>query len=329
MTRSYGYGTYGGGTYGNPESSVPLSSYPGSQYADAVRNTRSLLAYWRLGEQAGATVAVDDGGNFNGAYVGSPTLGATGGLVGDRDTAVIFGSGSMVQVNEVVTVVSPSVECLVDLSGVARHGTWFKVGDAGTGAGFGMGGATLNTDGFNMLVTFDGIGTVTGPSLSALVGWHQLGFSIDSNLLVQFYIDGDFFGENFMANPMITPTGHSYLAQSFNGALDEVSVYGFPPDVAVMAQHARVGRGEEQRPSDAHERRYTPLPIDDPTAYGGGAYGDSTYGGTPAITGTINVGPIGKSLDLAQVIQAGGWVTADPYVQGALRGIGLFTEGAV
>lgn len=48
------------------------------------------LAYWKLGEASGTT-ATDSSGNANdGTYTGSPTLGATGMLTGDPDTAVTF-----------------------------------------------------------------------------------------------------------------------------------------------------------------------------------------------------------------------------------------------
>lgn len=50
----------------------------------------SPIAYWRLGEAVGETVAVDEMGNYDGTYVGSPTLDSTGLLVNDTDRAVIF-----------------------------------------------------------------------------------------------------------------------------------------------------------------------------------------------------------------------------------------------
>jgi hypothetical protein len=42
--------------------------------------------YWRFGEPSGATVT-DETGNHNGSYVGSPTLGLTGALLNDSNTA--------------------------------------------------------------------------------------------------------------------------------------------------------------------------------------------------------------------------------------------------
>lgn len=47
----------------------------------------SPIAFWRLGEASGTT-AVDEVGTHDATYVGSPTLGEAGALVGDADTAV-------------------------------------------------------------------------------------------------------------------------------------------------------------------------------------------------------------------------------------------------
>src|SRR5438128_2699447 len=62
----------------------------GSAYSDAVL-ADTPVAYWRLGEATGSTIAVDQTANHNnGTYVGSPTLGQLGAINGDADTAVDF-----------------------------------------------------------------------------------------------------------------------------------------------------------------------------------------------------------------------------------------------
>jgi hypothetical protein len=55
-------------------------------YADTVK-AMGPVAYWRLGESSG-TAAADEMGAHPGTYVNSPTLGATGALVGDANTAM-------------------------------------------------------------------------------------------------------------------------------------------------------------------------------------------------------------------------------------------------
>ena len=63
-----------------------IGAIGGDTYRRAVVNT-GPVGYWRLGEASG-TVAHDEMGANNGAYVGSPTLGVAGLLTGDSDTAV-------------------------------------------------------------------------------------------------------------------------------------------------------------------------------------------------------------------------------------------------
>ncbi|HYM65292.1 MAG TPA: LamG-like jellyroll fold domain-containing protein, partial [Candidatus Sulfotelmatobacter sp.] len=58
-------------------------------YSSLILTTPGLASYWRLGETSGTT-AVDSFGTNNGTYTNSPTLGFSGALAFDPDTAVDF-----------------------------------------------------------------------------------------------------------------------------------------------------------------------------------------------------------------------------------------------
>jgi len=106
-----------------------------ASYRDTIVAQRPL-AYWRLGESSGTT-AVDEIGNFDGTYEGSPTLGASGAISGDDDTAVDFdGSDDAVAIsrNPLITDNSRSVAA------------WIKTTNAGTDQIFGMGDEFDNPD---------------------------------------------------------------------------------------------------------------------------------------------------------------------------------------
>jgi len=79
-----------------------------TSYHDTVMSM-APTAYWRLGEDSGV-VAVDEIGNYDGTYEGSPTLGQTGLLVNDNSTSVSFdGVSDYVNLNSVsATVVGHS-----------------------------------------------------------------------------------------------------------------------------------------------------------------------------------------------------------------------------
>jgi len=76
---------------------VTLSGSPfsitGGGYADVVQSDNPV-AYWRLGEPAGATVAVDSVGGHHGVYEGAPVTGVPG-LVSGSDTAADLSAGSV------------------------------------------------------------------------------------------------------------------------------------------------------------------------------------------------------------------------------------------
>ena len=62
-------------------------------YSDEVLADSPFL-YWRLGESAGTTAEDATANNRDGTYENTPTLGATGLLTGDADTAVTLASAS-------------------------------------------------------------------------------------------------------------------------------------------------------------------------------------------------------------------------------------------
>ncbi|MGH3133820.1 MAG: LamG-like jellyroll fold domain-containing protein, partial [Gaiellaceae bacterium] len=65
----------------------------GSSYSGLVLGD-SPASYWRLGEASGTSAEDATSANRDGAYSGSPTLGASGALTGDPDTAVGFNGSS-------------------------------------------------------------------------------------------------------------------------------------------------------------------------------------------------------------------------------------------
>ena len=70
----------------------------GSGYSATVL-ADSPAAYWRLGEASGTTAADASGNGRSGSYLNTPTLGVTGALTGDSNTAVSYnGTNEYVQV---------------------------------------------------------------------------------------------------------------------------------------------------------------------------------------------------------------------------------------
>jgi hypothetical protein len=74
-----------------------------SAYLQAVLDDLPL-AYWRLGENPGATVAADRRDAYAGTYVGPVTQGLRGAITNDPDTAVRFGAPGLVEIGDVLDV---------------------------------------------------------------------------------------------------------------------------------------------------------------------------------------------------------------------------------
>lgn len=61
-----------------------------TDYADLVDEISGLVGYYRLGESSGTTATDTSASGNDGTYVGSPTLGVAGPIIGDANTGVTF-----------------------------------------------------------------------------------------------------------------------------------------------------------------------------------------------------------------------------------------------
>ena len=76
--------------------------------------------YYRFGESGAATVAIDNSGNHNATYVGSPTLGSAGAIANDADTAVELDG-----VTQYISLGSPTIiDNMFDASGQSSFTIW-------------------------------------------------------------------------------------------------------------------------------------------------------------------------------------------------------------
>ncbi|MDP2710198.1 MAG: LamG-like jellyroll fold domain-containing protein, partial [Solirubrobacteraceae bacterium] len=94
----------------------------GASYSERVMTHPSLQSYWRLGESSGTT-ARDLKGGRDGTYAGGVTLGASGALPGDPDTAATFNGTNG-------TVTLPTLPPGVDFT----VSGWQRIGSAPTSA---------------------------------------------------------------------------------------------------------------------------------------------------------------------------------------------------
>jgi len=229
-------------------------SYPGTVLAD------NPVAYWRLGEASGTT-AVDEVGSNDGTYINSPTLGVTGAIAGDTDTAVDF-DGS----NEYVTAGDVLDPGLTDRTLEA----WFKIASlpssvafvmskayAGGGAGRYTAGRIDPTTGIcSARLEVSGSYVVVGSSASVVDGeWHHLVAVFDRSANLDLYLDGvlEASGDISAASATDFDTTWPFLiaayadsdgvtpAYFFPGTIDEVAVYDTALSPARIEAHYNAG----------------------------------------------------------------------------------------
>ncbi len=223
-------------------------------YAGEVTSSQYSVSYWRLGEAARATTAVDNKGNNDGTYVGGATLGQPGLLVGDTDTAVQFdGSSGYVSVPRNDDSLNPfkfTVEALVEVGG--NDGQFRAVvssRDIGEGAlTFGY---ILYASDQNKWEAWVGDGVTnmwqiaSGPDVTP--GKHYLAMTYDGQTL-KLYVDPDSdapAAEDVLYEPNATRelrigSGANEAEAPlffFNGVIDEVAVYNIDLDYATIQDH--------------------------------------------------------------------------------------------
>lgn len=214
------------------------------------------LGYWRLGDSTGPTAVDLSGNGLHGAYNGSVTLGQTGALVDDPDTAALF-SGGYVSIGHDDSLLLNSGTILMwinDTGGLTGEGLFSK--DASY---FVTGGhLTVRTDDTGRLTvrlqsTTDSY-EVTTPEAILADRWYMLAFSFGSAGM-KLYVDdsladtdsytgglaGNYEPLAFGANTWASDPGELDPVEYFSGFLDEVAVFGSQLSGAQIAQLHETG----------------------------------------------------------------------------------------
>jgi hypothetical protein len=202
-------------------------------------------AAWRLGEPSG-TQATDSSGNLlHGTYQNSPTLGVTGALTGDADTAITLDG-----VNDHITVPDNS---LLDPGDVFTLEAWVNPTDRA--AIYRVFDKSANS----YVVYIDGAGILTlakksvqdiAASTVAIPTGQWSHFAITKNGAdVHIYVNGlDVTGPvtnaTIVANSSQLVLGaNDALTQFFKGGLDELRIYPTALSHARALQHYQTGKG--------------------------------------------------------------------------------------
>lgn len=235
-------------------------------YADVILATPNLAAYYRLGEPSGTT-AEDSGPNgLDLTYRNTPTLGATGLLTDDADTAIeVNGSSQYADRNAHAALQGGSaltVECWIDGD---TTGNKCPVGLFGSGSdkGWWFNNATklgfwISTDGSAQVLVESPDNTVTGQT-------YYVAATYDGETM-RLYVDGVEVATNTTPSGAIhtvTTSGAfavgrlgALSADYFDGTVDEVAIYNRVLTASEIADHYQAGINPTP---DAVTRRTTRL----------------------------------------------------------------------
>jgi len=209
------------------------------------------VAYYRLGESTGSTVATDSSPNgLNGVYEGSPNLGVQG-LINDPNTAVDFTNGDVViDDNPALDFVSVpfSIEAWIKATTFpASNRRIFDKALAGTNQGYGL---DLNSDQIRMIGNVEcqvfHLGLTAGTTYHIVVVSNGIGKGF-------VYLNGVLVGScPYMDSNAYSGPAHIAVASDgsvgFEGVIDEVAIYNKALSASRILAHYSVGTGVKLAP---------------------------------------------------------------------------------
>jgi len=226
------------------------NNFDTSTYNGLVRSL-SPSAYWRLGESSGTT-ATDEIGSYDGIYTGSPTLGVTGLLEGDADTAVSFDGTSQyvdrVEADFLSGDSQGSIVALINASDTTNNNFIFTSSDTATTVKR-LQFYTVSSTGLLRFYTNTGSSEnyITGTTNVCDGNTHHVAIVSDGTSW-KFYVDGQedtisaTFGSNSgdwftdipdRDNILIGGRERTSVDGYFNGTIDEVAIF---PDALTASE---------------------------------------------------------------------------------------------
>lgn len=216
-----------------------------SAYSAAILAS-SPVTYYRLGESSGTVAADSSGGSTDGTYVGAPTLGATGALSGDPNTAVTFDGATQYM------TLGASLEDYFNTRTAFSLECWVKFTDAGDGPY-----QVWGNDSVNIVISGGGIfgsaGVTTFIGTGALKNdgnWHYVALTFDGTRL-RLYIDGGLDDNQLCAGPGVSVGASLAVAaddlsgsqtEFFPGSVDEAALYSTTLSQGAITTHYSIGK---------------------------------------------------------------------------------------
>jgi len=218
-------------------------------YSSTVNSTTGLINYWQLGEASG-TVMTDNKSAANGTYVNAPTLGATGVITSDSNTAVTFNGTTQYATATRQITNDFSIEFwFKSTQGIGTGAQWWQgagLVDGDVGGSASDFGTSLRSDGRVVA----GMGPNPDVSIVSSTGgfndgnWHHVVFTrVMATGAMALYVDGVSQGTATASGRAAVTTPTIYFGRIasgggfFAGTLDEVATYSVVLSPATVTAH--------------------------------------------------------------------------------------------
>jgi hypothetical protein len=245
--------TASNGLTGTTTKSLPIQSL----YAQAVRTTSGLRAYWRLAETSGTTAQDETANNLDGVYENTPTLGTAGLLVGDTNKAVDLTASSSERVtvadNTLLDPTNLTLEAWVrpdsSLSFGQTRTIFAKTNSQGNDFSYSLqyarSGFTTNQLQFSITTTSNTTYAVT-QTLTSGTKYH-IAATYDGSRM-RIYVNGAEVGSGQAKTGSIRNSaqplriGSFWTSDFWDGAIDEAAVYASALPAATILAHYNNGK---------------------------------------------------------------------------------------
>jgi len=212
--------------------------------------------FLRLGEASGTTAEDDSGNNRDGSYVASPTLGVTGALTADANTAVTLnGTTQYVEIANAAwqNTSALTVEAWIKTTGTSVYSVWDRDSSTGTQRVFNF-NVNETAGKLRFYRLYNAAGSFVADSVTSTRNvndglWHHVAITYDGTTCVM-YIDGVVEKTATMSGGIrstsTTPlrVGAKSIttpSQFFNGSMDEAAYYTSALTAERIAHHYLAG----------------------------------------------------------------------------------------
>jgi YD repeat-containing protein len=243
--------TDGGGLTGTTTHALTVQS----AYAQAVRTTTGLRAYWRFGETSGTSANDETTNNLDATFQNTPTLGATGLLTGDTNKATDFVRSSSgratVADNTLLDPTNITLEAWVRVDSTPAFGSSYtilsKTNSSGNDFGYSL---AYQRQGFNTQLEFAvSTGTTTTYSVNQTltVGTTYYVVATYDGTRMRLYLNGTQLGTGQAKTGNIRNSAQAAWIGSFNtsdnwdGVIDEPAIYSTALSQTTITAHYNAG----------------------------------------------------------------------------------------